>query len=195
MRRRDEQGITYLTLMIAIVVIGVNLTVAARYWKMVVQREQEADLLAHGIEIQQALARYSARMKAGRVMPGEVYPQSLAELTRLPKPLLRQVYTDPITQGEWDLLRAPTGGIMGVRSTSKETTIRRHDFPPVVRHFEGRRTYAEWVFQHPNPSVAGLGAGRPNVPGIVGRQSGTNVLPFQNMGVPPRSSTLTPSLP
>ena len=157
MWRRTEQGVTYLTLMIAIVVIGVNLTVAVRQWRMMVQRELEADLLSKGIEIQQALALYSARMKAGRVMPGEVYPQSLAELTGPPKPLLRKVYVDPLTHGAWELVRTPTGGIMGVRSASKEATIRRHDFPAAVRHFEGRRTYAEWVFQHPAPSLQSPG--------------------------------------
>ena len=195
MWRRTEQGVTYLTLMIAIVVIGVNLTVAARQWKMMVQRELEADLLAHGIEIQQALALYSARMKAGRVMPGDVYPQSLAEMTRLPTPVLRKVYVDPITRGEWVLLRAPTGGIMGVRSKSKEETIRRHDFPAAVRHFEGRRTYAEWVFQHPNPSVAGPGVVRPGMPGIAGQMSGASAPPLPNMGTQLGLPVPTPSVP
>jgi hypothetical protein len=121
-----------------------------------VQRELEADLLARGIEIQQALALYSTTMKAGRVMPGEVYPQSLADLTRLPKPFLRKVYLDPMGHGEWDYLRSPTGGIMGVRSRSKAKPIRQHEFPPAVSHFEGRKRYDEWIFQHPNPSTGNL---------------------------------------
>jgi type II secretory pathway pseudopilin PulG len=182
---RTERGVTYLTLMIAIVVIGVNMTVAARQWKVTVQRELEADLLSKGIEIQQALALYSATMKAGRVMPGEVYPQSLSELTRPPKPLLRKVYDDPIRHGEWELLKAPTGGIMGVRSKSKEPTIRRRGFPAAVRHFEGRRTYAEWVFQHPNPSLAGQAgaAGMPSVPGLF---PGSAIPNAPNPGLSPR---------
>jgi hypothetical protein len=120
-----------------------------------VQRELEADLLSKGIEIQNALALYSATMKAGRVMPGEIYPQSLVDLTRLPKPFLRKAYTDPMTHGEWEYLRAPTGGIMGVRSKSRATPFRKHDFPQVVRHFEGRASYHDWLFQHPNPSTSG----------------------------------------
>jgi hypothetical protein len=143
-------------LMMAIVLIGIVTSVAAKQWKMMVQRELEADLLARGIEIQQALAVYSTAMKAGRVMPGEVYPQSLVDLTRLPKPFLRKVYLDPMGHGEWEYLRSPTGGIMGVRSRSKAKPIRQHEFPPAVRHFEGRARYDEWVFQHPNPSTANL---------------------------------------
>ncbi len=150
----DEQGVTYLLLMFVIVLIGITTTATAKQWKAIVQREREADLLAKGIEIQNALALYSATIKAGRVMPGEVYPQTLADLTRLPKPFLRKVYRDPMGQGEWEYLRAPTGGIMGVRSKSLTKPFRQRNFPSAVRHFEGRATYRDWVFQHPNPSSA-----------------------------------------
>ena len=150
--RRNERGVTYLMLMFAIVLIGIATTAAAKQWKVMVQRELEADLLAKGIEIQNALALYSATIKAGRVVPGEVYPQTLADLTRLPKPYLRKVYLDPIGHGEWEYLRAPTGGIMGVRSRSRAKPFRQHDFPLAVRHFEGRSTYRDWVFQYPSPS-------------------------------------------
>src|SRR5262245_61271014 len=153
---RNECGVTYLMLMCAIVLIGIVTSVAAKQWKMMVQRELEADLLARGIEIQQALELYSTTMKAGRVTPGGVYPQSLADLTRLPKPFLRKVYFDPMGHGEWDYLRSPTGGIMGVRSRSKAKPIRQHDFPPAVRHFDGRERYDQWVFQYPNPSMANM---------------------------------------
>lgn len=152
--RQNERGVTYLMLMFAIVLIGIATSAAAKQWKVIVERELEADLLAKGIEIQQALALYSAAMKAGRVVPGEVYPQSLADLTRPPKPFLRKVYLDPMAHGEWEYLRAPTGGIMGVRSRSSAKPYRQHDFPPAVRHFDGRKTYHDWVFQHPNPSMA-----------------------------------------
>jgi len=152
----NERGVTYLFLMFAIVLIGLSTTVAAKQWKAMVQRELEADLLSKGIEIQSALALYSATLKAGRVTPAEVYPQSLAELTRLPKPFLRKAYADPMSHGDWEYVRSPTGGIMGVRSKSRGTPFKKHDFPQVVRHLEGRASYHDWIFQHPNPSTAGL---------------------------------------
>ncbi|MEQ1563193.1 MAG: type II secretion system protein, partial [Nitrospiraceae bacterium] len=128
----NERGVTYLMLMFAIVIIGIATTAAAKQWKVIVQRELEADLLAKGIEIQNALAFYSATVKAGRVMPGEVYPPSLVDLTRLPRPFLRKVYLDPMGHGDWEYLRAPTGGIMGVRSKSHAKPFRQHDFPLAV---------------------------------------------------------------
>ena len=152
----NERGVTYLFLMFAIVLIGLSTTVAAKQWKAMVQRELEADLLSKGIEIQSALALYSATMKAGRVTPAEIYPQSLAELTRLPKPFLRKAYADPMSHGDWEYVRSPTGGIMGVRSKSRGTPFKKHDFPQVVRHLEGRASYHDWIFQHPNPSTTGL---------------------------------------
>lgn len=168
-QRRQETGFSYLMMMIAITLMGLAMTVAARQWKTMVQRELEADLLAKGIEIQTALALYSSSAKAGRVMPGEVYPQTLAELTRLPKPFLRKVYLDPMEHGEWELLRAPTGGIMGVRSKSKHKPIKQANFPLAVRHFEGKPTHYDWVFQHPNPSMASV-AGPITSPLIVPRR-------------------------
>jgi hypothetical protein len=154
--RENEQGVTYIMVMFAIVLISLSMTVAAKQWKTMIQRELEADLLAKGIEIQSALALYSTTMKAGRVVPGEIYPNSLADLTRPPKPFLRKIYPDPVGHGEWEILRAPTGGVMGVRSKSKAKPIRTVNFPPMVRHFEGRQSYRDWIFQHPNPSSSGI---------------------------------------
>lgn len=185
-RLYNERGLTYLFLMFAIVLIGLSTTVAAKQWKAMVQRELEADLLSKGIEIQNALALYSATMKAGRVTPGEVYPQSLAELTRLPKPFLRKAYADPMSHGDWEYVRSPTGGIMGVRSKSRGTPFKKHDFPLVVRHLEGRATYYDWTFQHPNPSTASVlpAAASPSVP-AAGATPAPNASPVPPLQSPP----------
>ena len=187
-RLYNERGLTYLFLMFAIVLIGLSTTVAAKQWKVMVQRELEADLLSKGIEIQNALALYSATMKAGRVTPGEVYPQSLAELTRLPKPFLRKAYADPMSHGDWEYVRSPTGGIMGVRSKSRGTPFKKHDFPLVVRHLEGRATYYDWTFQHPNPSTS---SGLPAVPSPSVPAAGATPAPNPNVAPSP---TPTPAL-
>ncbi len=154
-RRRPlgQGGFTYPILLFTIVLMGITLMVVGRQWKMVVQRELEADLLARGLEIQNALALYSASKKAGRVIPGEIYPQSLKELTLLPKPFLRKVYLDPVQRAAWDIIRAPNGGIMGVRSSSSQEPIRQHGFPAAIRHFEGMVRYQDWLFVHPSPSL------------------------------------------
>ena len=150
---QEERGVTYLLVMLAVVLIGISVTVAAKQWKAVVQREKEADLLARGIEVQTALAVYSAQQKKGRVVPGEIYPLTLEELTKQPKPALRKAYKDPMTGNDWEYVRDPTGRIKGVRSKSKAEPFKQKDFPPLLRHFDGLTSYNDWVFQYPNAST------------------------------------------
>ncbi len=160
-----QRGATYLLVMLAVVLMGISVSVAAKQWKAVVQREHEADLLARGIEIQTALAVYSAQQKKGRVVPGEIYPLTLEELTKQPKPVLRKAYKDPMTGDDWEYVRDPTGRIKGVRSKSKAESFKQKDFPPVVRHFDGLTSYNDWVFQHPNASTPQVPVGQPTAPG------------------------------
>jgi len=162
---QEERGVTYLFVMLAVVLMGISVTVVAKQWKAVVQREQEADLLARGIEIQTALAVYSAQQKKGRVVPGEIYPLTLEELTKQPKPALRKAYKDPITGDDWEYVRDPTGRIQGVRSKSKAEPFKQRDFPPAVRHLEGLTSYYLWVFQYPNPSIPQTPTSQPTTPG------------------------------
>lgn len=160
-----QRGATYLLVMLAVVLMGISVSVAAKQWKAVVQREHEADLLARGIEIQTALAVYSAQQKKGRVVPGEIYPLTLEELTKQPKPVLRKAYKDPMTGDDWEYVRDPTGRIKGVRSKSKAESFKQKDFPPVVRHFDGLTRYNDWVFQHPNASTPQVPVAQPTTPG------------------------------
>ncbi len=163
---RNTRGATYLFVMLAVVLIGISVTVAAKQWKTVVQREKEADLLARGIEIQNAIAAYSAQQKKGRVVPGEIYPLTLEELTTQPKPVLRKVYTDPLTGSDWEYVRDPnTGRIKGVKSKSTAEPIKQHDFPVALRHFEGLTSYNAWVFQYPNASTPQVPMTQPTAPG------------------------------
>jgi len=169
---QEERGVTYLLVMLAVVLMGISVTVAAKQWKAVVQREQEAELLARGIEIQTALAVYSNQQKKGRVVPGasgvpgEIYPLTLEELTKQPKPALRKAYKDPITGDDWEYVRDPaTARIKGVRSKSKAEPFKQHDFPPAVRHFEGVTSYYLWVFQYPNASISQTPQGQTTTPG------------------------------
>src|SRR6058998_6561 len=191
MRRyyRGECGVTYLLVMLAVVLLGISVTVAAKQWKAVVQREKEADLLARGIEVQTALAVYSAQQKKGRVVPGEIYPLTLEELTKQPKPALRKAYKDPMTGNDWEYVRDPTGRIKGVRSKSKAEPFKQKDFPPLLRHFDGLTNYNDWVFQYPNASTPQAPVAQPTTPA----QQTTPVQPTAP-GQPAAPPSQTPSV-
>lgn len=45
---------------------------------------------------------------------------------------------------------------MGVRSKSRQKPIKQGNFPLAVRHFEGKPTHYDWVFQYPNPSMVAV---------------------------------------
>jgi type II secretory pathway pseudopilin PulG len=190
---RNVHGATYLALMFLIVLMAIGMTAAAKQWKTVVQREQEADLLWRGIEIQTAIQVYSNTKKQGRVMPGEIYPQTLEDLTKPPKPSLRKAYKDPITGGDWQYIRdQATGGIRGVRSASTLAPIKQHEFPAAVAHFEGFEAYNQWVFQYPSLSTPQTQQGVPGqqIPGTLPGQPGPGPPGFpvpQFPGGPPGS--------
>ena len=154
MRQNNQRGSAYLAVMFIVVVMSIGMMAAAKQWKSVIQREKEADLLVRGLEIQSALKNYSARERMRGVVQREIYPLTLEELTKGPKPLLRKVYKDPMTGEDWEYIReAETGRIRGVHSRAKLVTIKQHQFPPAVAHFEGLTHYNEWVFQHPSLST------------------------------------------
>jgi type II secretory pathway pseudopilin PulG len=213
---QEERGVTYLLVMLAVVLMGISASVAAKQWKAVVQREREAELLARGIEIQTALWAYSAQQQKGRVgFSGEIYPLTLEELTKQPKPALRKAYKDPITGDVWEYVRDPTGRIKGVRSKSKAEPFKQKDFPPVVRHFDGLTSYNDWVFQHPNASTPQVPAAQapppqpttpgqptPQTPGIPGLRtpppgstSPPPPFPFGTTGNPAAPPPQIPSAP
>ena len=86
---------------------------------------------------------------------------------------------------------------MGVRSKSKLKPIKETEFPLAVRHFEKRRTYRDWVFQHPNASSSSLlmppmamgvlPPQSPSVPGAVSTGQGGPLLPASVPSIRPQS--------
>jgi hypothetical protein len=98
-----------------------------------------------GHEYRAAIARYWNARRA--------YPQALQELLGGPpdSPLkiryIRQLYPDPMTNAvDWVLVPAPSGGIMGVASSSKRAPLKTANFDPVDQAFVEASTYNDWQF-------------------------------------------------
>jgi type II secretory pathway pseudopilin PulG len=142
---RSCRGLTYLGLLLTIAIIGAVLASAGIVWHTQAQREREQELLFVGDQIRQAIGRY---YKSGGARQ---FPQTLDELLRDPRDPgvvrhLRKLYHDPITSGEWGLVRGPGDRILGVYSQSDERPIRQANFTPADAAFEGREKYSEWQF-------------------------------------------------
>jgi hypothetical protein len=124
------------------------LAAAGVEWKTVSQRDKEAELLAAGSEIRAAIGRYFLKSPTGL----RQYPKSLADLVEdkrglKPEHWLRRLYPDPMTgEHEWELIKAPDGGIMGVASRGLATPLKRANFPDKYEEFTDAECYCDWKF-------------------------------------------------
>jgi type II secretory pathway pseudopilin PulG len=153
-----NRGFAYLALLVAIIIIGISLGAATRYWSNVSLREKEKELLFRGDQYRSAIERY--------VKANSAFPQNIDDLLQDPKTAtkryLRQKYKDPISGEDFMEIRDPsTNRINGVYSTSEKEPLKKANFPGQDRDFEGKTKYSEWQFVYV-AKTADLGVGGPN---------------------------------
>jgi type II secretory pathway pseudopilin PulG len=135
-------------LLVAMSVMAVMLGLALPVWQTAIRREREAELVFRGEQYVQAIRLFQRRY-AG------TFPPNVDVLVE--QRFLRRRYQDPITRGDFQPVYAGTGpitvgraagalrparssgrgGIIGVVSTSTETSLRLYN---------GRGHYNEWTF-------------------------------------------------
>lgn len=154
--RRTEAGFTYLAVLAAVVVTGIALSGAGQYWRILMQRDREAELLFRGDRIRSAIAAYVRATPSGRQ---DAYPRRLEDLLvdpRFPdiRKYLRRIYTDPMTEdGEWTLILDTKGGLKGVASTSERKPIKTGNFPSPYENFQTAKNYKDWKFIYDHPAA------------------------------------------
>ncbi len=136
-----------MALMLAVVVIGLAVASTGKVWSTVVTRDREEELLFRGTAIMRAIGSYY------KLTPGvSTFPKSLDDLIKDPRQPstvrhLRRLYTDPMTgRADWTLITNKGGYILGVRSSSEESPLKRGGFPAALSEFDGKRSYSEWRF-------------------------------------------------
>lgn len=145
-----DSGFTYIALLAAIVIIGISLGAAGKYWSHVIVREKETELLFRGDQYRLAIEKYYGAI-SGRFE----YPQSIDDLlkdnrTAGGKRHLRQKYKDPVTGEDFAEFRDKTKGnrITGVYSSSDKEPLKQGNFPDQYKDFEGKKKYSEWKFMY-----------------------------------------------
>jgi type II secretory pathway pseudopilin PulG len=143
--RRSAAGFTYVGLLALVVLIGLLLSAAGEVASVAGRRERETQLLWVGHQYRAAIARYRSRNRA--------YPQTLQELlgpsadAPLKVRYLRRLYPDPMTNAvDWVLVPAPSGGIMGVASSSKRAPLKTANFDEADKSFAEASAYSDWQF-------------------------------------------------
>ncbi len=156
------RGFTYTALLAAIVIIGISLGSAAKYWQNISLRDKEEDLLFRGNQYYRAIERYYL------AIPGRMqYPQRMDELLkdgRTPqgKRYLRQKYKDPVTGEDFVEIRDPfSNRITGVYSSSKKEPLKQANFPEQFKDFEGKKRYGDWRFVYVPQQAQLLVPGQP----------------------------------
>jgi type II secretory pathway pseudopilin PulG len=147
MRLRDENGFTLLMVLVIVVIMGLGLGLAGSTWKDVMQRAREQELFWRGDQYRRAIRSFFEVRQGGVA----AYPASLDDLIRDPRfpgvqRHLRRLYRDPMTREDWDLVKDPSGRIIGVRSLSELKPFRQEGFPPGYEQFQGKTSYNQWQF-------------------------------------------------
>lgn len=150
--RNPQSGFTYVALLVAIVIMGISLGAAGKYWSSVMQREREEELLFRGEQYRAAIERYYLA-KVPNLLPPSI--DALLSDDRFPqaKRHLRQKYKDPVTGGDFELIKDKLLGnrISGVFSPSEKTPFKTTGFPEQLQAFEGTTLYSEWKFAFTPP--------------------------------------------
>jgi type II secretory pathway pseudopilin PulG len=155
-------GFTYIALLAAIIILGISLGAAGKYWQNVMMREKEEELLFRGEQYRLAIDRYFVANCGPTLQPcpQSALPQSIENLLsddRFPKAKrhLRQKYQDPITGKDFEIFRDMTKGnrITGVYSSSDKEPIKKTGFPDQFKDLDNKMAYKDWKFVYTVPTV------------------------------------------
>ena len=138
-----NNGFTLVGLAVIIAIMGIVLAMVAKVHSTITKRDMEEELLFRGDEIKDAIDAY--------FKIGNTYPRNFEELLKDPRGVnpkrhLRKIYKDPITNGEWELIKDKAERIIGVKSKSEKEPLKKDNFPEEYKVFAGKTKYSEWEF-------------------------------------------------
>lgn len=161
-RAKGSRGYILAMLLAIIVAMGILLTAAHPSLSAEVQRDQEAELIFRGEAIASAIRVY--RSKTGG------YPLKLEDLVKVRPPVLRKVYTDPMTpSGEWEIITAVDPGVTGDTTGLPIVGVRSKCQKDSFKVYQGKTLVSEWTF-----SAAGNLLGAPGAAAAASALSGGN---------------------
>jgi type II secretory pathway pseudopilin PulG len=152
----NHNGFTYMTAMILMVVTGIALIGVSRYWRMIIQRDLEAELLFRGAQIRKGIESY---YKAGKDNYSR-YPMRLEDLLKDPRfsgtrRHLRTLYKEPFSKnGKWRMILGNNGRLKGVHSKSSGKPLKTRNFSSENAKFKKAEKYSDWKFIYEPPSLS-----------------------------------------
>jgi type II secretory pathway pseudopilin PulG len=158
----NSRGFAYIALLVVIVVIGLSLGAAGRYWSHVVLRDKEEELLFRGDQYRLAIEQYFKAVPAAPEYPSSIDDLLMDNRTGGTRRYLRQRYKDPISGEDFVEIRHPVSKrIIGVNSPSDKQPLKQSGFPDIysskttlvavipngnANYFVGAVKYSDWLF-------------------------------------------------
>lgn len=161
------RGFSLIGLLFVVAGLGVGMAALGTLWHTAAQREKERELLFVGDQYARAIESFwSIPLPVGT--PRRL-PKHVGELLtdpRFPNTVrhLRRAWPDPMTGGDWVLLRDGDGGITGVASASEREPFKRANFPLRYAGFESAQRYRDWEFSFDAEKAAAPQAPGASVP-------------------------------
>ena len=158
--RLNRNGFTYLLALMIVMIMGIMLGAAGQFWKTIIQREREAELIFRGSQIKNAITSWYTKRKPATPL------NDLKDLVLDPNSLtkaryLRKVYTDPMTGKEWNIIRDKNRGISGVTSTSTDAPLKVGGFPDDLKDLSDKKKYSDWKFEYTTSATPATPATQP----------------------------------
>lgn len=146
----NQDGAVLLMVLVSVTLLGLMAGITGSSWKTIVQQSKEADLLWKGNQIRRAIGSYYHASSSQSAAP-KVFPAELENLTEDQRFLeikrhLRRLYTDPMTGEDWEVIKGPSGRIMGIRSSSDKVPFKQDNFLEENKSFAGQQSYHSWQF-------------------------------------------------
>jgi type II secretory pathway pseudopilin PulG len=160
---RNSHGFAYIALLVIIVIIGISLGAAGRYWSHVVLRDKEEELLFRGDQYRLAIESYFKAYPSAPQYPSSIDDLLMDNRTAGTRRHLRQRFKDPISGEDFVEIKHPvTQRIIGVKSPSDKQPLKQSGFPDIysgittsnvptvlianANFFEKKSKYSEWMF-------------------------------------------------
>lgn len=145
-----SEGFTYVAVLMIVMIMGIMLGATGQCWRQIMKREREEELLFRGMQIKQAIEQWY-KISPGPGQSGGAPLNDLNDLIHDPRTpakirYLRRLYKDPITGNDFEVLRQPGKGIIGVFSPSQDEPVKKGNFPAGLETFEGQDQYKKWQF-------------------------------------------------
>ncbi len=150
---RDQRGAALLVVLVMVIIVGLVAGIAGTSWQTIRQRAREAELFWRGDQYRQAIQSYYEYGAGGSRNRAGQYPAKLKDLLKDPRSLapkkhIRRLFIDPMTGGDWELIKDKGGRITGVHSSSSLEPFQQDGFPAEYEAFVGAASYTAWEFNY-----------------------------------------------